>query len=120
MDEFDQIVETIRKKLHSLAHDSCDRTHLMYHLRSLARWHEEPLDYPDVSDITFPEIIAVAYAVCHPECGVAEFIVDGSTQECQQCGGLLFRSETTEYIRADTMRKGSRTGPGATDKDAIQ
>ncbi len=57
------------------------------------------MDYPNDVDPMFPESIHVAYAVCHPHCGVREFIVDGSTQECQHCGGHLFRTATHEYVR---------------------
>jgi hypothetical protein len=75
------------------------RQSLLAHIRSLTRWEQEPNDYGDVQ-IAFPERIAIAVAVCHPECGRAELIVDGSTQECQRCGGLMFRTEITEYRRA--------------------
>ena len=69
----------------------------MAHLRSLARWDQEPNNYPAVAAPSFPERLPIAYAFCHPECGTREFIVDGSTQECQRRGGLLFRAETREY-----------------------
>ncbi|MEL6301874.1 MAG: hypothetical protein AAFV47_02750 [Pseudomonadota bacterium] len=69
------------------------------HVRSLSRWSTEPMDYPDVSDadIRFPERIFITYAVCHPECGRREFIVDGSTQRCQRCGATMFRTAVEEY-----------------------
>ncbi len=56
------------------------------------------MDYPKVIP-DFPKTLYVAYAVCHADCGVKELIVDGSTQECQRCGRLMFRSETQEYQR---------------------
>ena len=60
------------------------------------------MDYPDPGAVSFPEAIHIAYAVCHPECGAREFIVDGSTQECQYCGGgLMFRTEVREYVLRD-------------------
>ncbi len=71
------------------------------HLRSLSRWSTEPMDYPEPSDgdIRFPERVFISYAVCHPECGRREFIVDGSTQRCQRCGSTMFRTEVEEYCR---------------------
>jgi hypothetical protein len=54
-------------------------------------------DYPKVKYVEFPELIHVAFAVCTKRCGVREFIVDGSTQRCQTCGELMFRTETAEY-----------------------
>lgn len=97
MNELDEIIELIKNKVGSLRDGSCEKRGFIDHLRSLARWHEEPMDYPEVSHMDFPENIFIAYAVCHPECGVAEFIVDGSTQECQHCGSLMFRTEVAEY-----------------------
>jgi hypothetical protein len=60
-------------------------------------------DYPKVNskDVVFPESISVALAVCTKKCGAREFIVDGSTQRCQYCGHLMFRTEVAEY----TLRK---------------
>ena len=77
--------------------NSCDQESFILNLKSLARWNNEPMDYPDNSGIEFPDKIHIAHAVCHPECGVQQFIVDGSTQRCQHCGGLLFRNEVAEY-----------------------
>jgi hypothetical protein len=95
MNELDEIFKSIKKNLESIP-NSCHKLDFMEHLRSLAR-KEEPMDYPEVSHVDFPEKILIAYAVCHPECGAREFIVDGSTQECQHCGGLMFRTEVAEY-----------------------
>ncbi|MDJ0874708.1 MAG: hypothetical protein QNJ02_05530 [Desulfobacterales bacterium] len=54
-------------------------------------------EYPEVKDKDFPEEIRVAFAVCGKECGRGEFIVDGSTQVCQYCGMLMFRTEVIKY-----------------------
>ena len=54
-------------------------------------------DYPDVQEIEFPEEMPIAYAVCIPACGHAEFIVDGSTQICTYCGGSMFRTLVRRY-----------------------
>ncbi len=57
-----------------------------------------PLDaYPKATDIQFPEILPIAYAVCAIKCGNAQFIVDGSTQVCEHCGRLMFRCEVKEF-----------------------
>ena len=54
-------------------------------------------DYPKAKHVEFPELIYVAFAVCTRKCGIREFIVDGSTQRCQTCGKLMFRTETAKY-----------------------
>jgi hypothetical protein len=59
--------------------------------------------------VEFPAEVQIAFAICHPACGTQEFIVDGSTQECQFCGGLLFRTETRGYRLAPEQRR-SRPG----------
>ena len=87
------------KKRYSELKNSCDKESFVQHLLSLARWNKEPMDYPNLIEIKFPKIIHIAHAVCHPECGVQEFIVDGSTQSCQKCGGLMFRGEIEEYLK---------------------
>lgn len=70
---------------------------MIAHMRSLARFEADPADYPEPSDVSFPERLHAAFAVCHPECGAREFVVDGSTQECQRCGGRMFRTDVAEY-----------------------
>jgi len=54
-------------------------------------------EYPEVSNVDFPKDIYIAYAVCGNKCGCREFIVDGSTQVCQYCGKLMFRTEVRKY-----------------------
>jgi hypothetical protein len=44
----------------------------------------------------FPKEIFVAYAVCK-KCNNNEFIVDGQTQVCDNCGELMFRTLTRRY-----------------------
>ena len=63
-------------------------------------------DYPVVKNIEFPEFIQVAFAVCTKSCGTREFIVDGSTQRCQYCGNLMFR---TRGCRIQTEKKENET-----------
>lgn len=87
------------EKRYSELKNSCDKESFILNLASLARWNNEPLDYPEIEKVNFPETVYIAHAVCHPECGVQEFIVDGGTQKCQRCGGLLFRNEEVEYSK---------------------
>jgi hypothetical protein len=54
-------------------------------------------DYPDVDHVDFPNEISIAYSVCGKQCGNSEFIVDGSSQVCQHCGMLLFRTVVKKY-----------------------
>ena len=98
LSDIDALFEEIRLRLAEQPAGSCSEADLLAHLHSLARWHREPNDYPDPGQVAFPSTIVVAYAVCHPECGVHEFIVEGSTQECQGCGGLLFRTDDRNYV----------------------
>jgi hypothetical protein len=67
------------------------------HLKSLGRGQLDAAIPTDPGPVEFPDRIHVTFAVC--PCGVREFIVDGSTQECQGCGSLMFRTETAEYAR---------------------
>lgn len=47
----------------------------------------------------FPNEIAIAYAICNADnnCNNKEFIVDGQSQICNDCGELLFREKTRNY-----------------------
>ena len=60
-------------------------------------------DYIKVHDneINFPKELNVAFAVCSKECGNTEFLVDGSSQVCQYCGRLMFRTLTKKYTLAE-------------------
>lgn len=93
--QFEQYVEALAKKFSSLKNDE-QRESFINHLESLCRWNDEPMDYPEPT-LEFPDTIPIAQATCHPECRTEEFIVDGSTQECQRCGGHLFRHDVKLY-----------------------
>ena len=96
--KFKQYFSEIEKRYSELE-NPCDKESLLLNLDSLARWNNEPMDYPEVKGVNFPKSIHVAHAICHPDCGVQGFIIDGGTQKCQRCGSLLFRGEVVEYKR---------------------
>ena len=98
MSDLDDIISAIRARLAETAPNSDEREAILAHLRSLARWNREPMDYPEPAGVTFPATLPISFAVCHPECGASEFLVDGASQECEYCGGSLFRTETREYV----------------------
>ena len=102
-DGLDALILQIKKRFGELKAITSKRERFMAHLRSLGHWEHEPMDYPDVIPI-FPEEVCVAFAVCHPDCGTQELIVDGSTQECQRCGRLMFRVETEDYVKKTGTR----------------
>lgn len=56
---------------------------------------------PADSKQEFPKEISIALAVCTEKCGTSEFIVDGSTQVCQHCGSLMFRTQVRRYRLID-------------------
>lgn len=85
------------EKRYSELKNACDKDSFIQSLVTISLWNKEPMDYPDTTGAKFPDSIHIAHAVCHPECGVQEFIVDGSTQKCQQCGGMMFINEVREY-----------------------
>jgi hypothetical protein len=95
--ELNDLFEKIKERIDDLGDTPSRKERLIAHLRSLSRWENEPIDYPDVV-CEFPQSIDISFAVCHPECGVKQLIVDGSTQECQNCGGLMFRVQTKKYV----------------------
>ena len=98
-DVLEDLISNIKTRYSLIRKGSAQEQSFLAHLRSLGKSERGPMDHPNDVNPEFPESIHVAYAVCHPHCGVKEFIVDGSTQECQHCGGLLFRTASHEYIR---------------------
>jgi len=96
-DELSELFEAIRRRYENIGPSQCRQESFLAHIRSLATWEADASDYPDLGSVTFPREVEIAYAMCHPECGRNEFIVDGSTQECQYCGALMFRTETATY-----------------------
>lgn len=96
-EEIENLLKDIRSRFACLGPQKQRRESFLAHLRSLGRWETDGGNFPDPREVTFPEKILIAYAVCNQECGVREFIVDGSTQECQTCGDLMFRTDVAEY-----------------------
>ena len=96
-DELEGLLEAIRKRFNELPEAASHRNRYIAHLRSLSNWENEQMDYKEVTNVSFPDELTVSYAVCHPQCGKEEYIVEGSTQECQRCGGLMFRTEFAQY-----------------------
>ena len=95
-EELDELLARIKARHDQLKDGSCRMESFLLHVRALGSWEQEPMDYPDIEPV-FPETLPVAWAVCHPDCGCREFIVEGSTQECQHCGRLMFRLSMREY-----------------------
>ena len=98
--QIESLLEQIRQRQKSLFSEiksESVRNSFIKHLESISKFYDEAMDYPEIDKVNFPEAIHIAYAVCHPECGTREFIVDGSTQECQKCGSTMFRTEVAEY-----------------------
>ena len=89
------VLAEITSAYSDLAPGSDEEASFLAHLRSLISPAKYPEDYPKDMKRPFPDKIAIAYAGCR--CGYSEFIVDGSTQECQYCGSIMFRYETAEY-----------------------
>ena len=94
---FEILISGLKDKFRDLRPGSKQERAFLLHMASLARLYAEPMDYPEISEKPFPLTLPVAQAVCHPECGTSEIIVDGSTQECQNCGGTMFRTAIAWY-----------------------
>jgi hypothetical protein len=93
--ELEAAISGIRARLAEVA-GTTRENRFLERIRALRHWENKPMDYPEVT-ANFLKAIHIAYAVCHPDCGTEELIVDGSTQLCQRCGRLMFRTEVKEY-----------------------
>lgn len=102
--EFEILISRIRQRHLQLAGGSRSRLEsFLLHVRSLGNWEQDDVTaYPDATP-DFPATVHVAYAVCQPDCGTKELIIEGSTQECQRCGRLMFRVAVQEYERRGEM-----------------
>ncbi|WP_370677822.1 hypothetical protein [Pleomorphomonas sp. PLEO] len=97
--DWGMLFSEIRQRFTELSSSESRQEKFLSHVRNLGAWENDPMDYPD-ADADFPEYVYVSYAVCHTDCGTRELIVEGSTQECQTCGRLMYRVETHKYIRS--------------------
>ena len=64
----------------------------------MTAWEAWPVHAEISKRVAFPESLPIAFATCHADCRAAEFIVEGSTQECQMCGRHMFRQATKDYF----------------------
>lgn len=87
------LLDAVRERWRNLAGASTRQESFLLHLQTLGK--QVTSEPHDSDEYTFPSSLSVAFAVC--ECGIKEFIVDGSTQECQNCGGLMFRTKIAKY-----------------------
>jgi hypothetical protein len=84
LDDLSEVFQKISCRSSEIKVSPCRRESFLAHLRALASWEDEPLtSYPTDASAVFPDTLPIAFAVCHKDCGVREFIVEGSTQECQ-------------------------------------
>src|ERR1700744_3459845 len=95
---FDALIAEIRKRYVALQGNVARLEQFIAHLRSLGHWEHEPMDATSVPP-PFPDKIEVALAVCHPDCGTRQLVVDDGTPECYWCGRLMFRLATKSYHR---------------------
>jgi hypothetical protein len=101
--DWKRIFDGIRAKYSKLEHGSQSALEsFVSHVKSLENWEDWDMNFPD-PPVEFPDKIWIAFAVCHPDCGVEEFIVDGSTQECQRCGRHLFRNSKKIYCKVEKI-----------------
>jgi hypothetical protein len=107
--EFESLLSGLKDKFRDLRPGSKQERAFLMHMASLARVYAEPMDYPEIPEKPFPPTLPVAQAVCHPECGTSEIIVDGSTQECQNCGGTMFRTAIASYRLIPAMKSKKAT-----------
>jgi hypothetical protein len=96
--ELDGLIACIKARYAKIVKGTAQEESFLAHVRALGNFEREPMDYPDAVG-EFPETLPIASAVCHPDCGTEQFIVEGSTQECQRCGRLMFRTAMKEYVR---------------------
>ena len=96
---WETLFASIRKRYLDLQGGDASRLQsFLSHVENLGVWEADgSFDTIIEARATFPETLFVAFATCHVDCGAAEFIVEGSTQECQRCGRLPFRHTSKEY-----------------------
>ena len=96
--DWNELLVRLKRRYADLSESKSRRESFLAHVQNLAHWEIPPGIHVDPT-MNFPGNLDIALAVCHPDCGTEEFIVEGSTQECQRCGRLLFRVHTCNYTR---------------------
>jgi hypothetical protein len=61
--DLETLFDQIRARLAEAPPGSASRADLLAHVRSLARWHKEPADYPEPGPAAYPASLAIASAV---------------------------------------------------------
>ncbi|ATQ70978.1 hypothetical protein Ms3S1_p20840 (plasmid) [Methylosinus sp. 3S-1] len=97
--DWDAVFTGIRRRFDEVKTNPRRGKSFLDHVYNLQNWEADGLTYPSVTPV-FPDRIFVAYAVCQPDCGEEQLIVEGGTQECQRCGRLMFRVETMCYQKS--------------------
>ena len=96
--ELDQLLEAIRKRFGELTDEKCQRRLFLNHLRTLASFGAELVDYEEPEVTELPKELEIGFAVCHPECGNQAFVViDGGPQGCDCCGGTMLPVQIGTY-----------------------
>ena len=101
--DWNTLFAQIKQRYQELNRNTDRQVRFLMHVENLGGWEIETPDHASLDsldpDVNFPEETDVAYAMCHPDCGVREFIVEGSTQECQRCGRNMYRIESRKYTK---------------------
>lgn len=98
MEEVDKLLIDLRNRAKEVAeYNESIQESFMLHLRSLARWGDEAMDYNVTNEARFPDKLYISHVVCHPSCGFEGYLYDGGTQRCQNCGSTLLRTEGKFY-----------------------
>lgn len=96
--DLEPLLEAIRKRFTQLTDDKCQRRLFLNHLRTLAKFGAEPVDYEEPEGAELPKELEIGFAVCHPECGNQAFVViDGGPQGCDCCGGTMLPVQIRTY-----------------------
>jgi hypothetical protein len=99
----DKLLAEIKKRYKALWDGSCKQKDYLNHIRSLAG--DMTTKYIIPSKVKFEKCIPIAFAVCNKECGYVQLIVEGGTQECQFCGGLMYRVKTKLYEECKNKKR---------------
>lgn len=97
MDEVDRLLKKIRQKASEISKDQDSYNKFLLFIRSLSFWYDEPMDYKDIVNPSFPCRLTVSYAICHPECGRQDLVTNMGTIRCQNCGGTFFKIRSKSY-----------------------